>query len=411
MGESGQSGIFEGLPPPTNNSNNNNSNSNSNSNSYSTSTSNESNNKPLVAAANPNPLVAAPLKSALKRTKPTSPPQQVTIPEKRLRFKTTTDASEVQVIEAMKKIASHIKNPSKVGKASKLAVQLITAGSIKPATSDYFFAILESAMWSQTVCNVPLVRADYHALFSATQDVIECFNKKQRNQIMAWTIRAVVANDLFTDDSFVFSKASGRIKEAILHIPLATEEEDIEESAALTETEIVDADNQKKEETPSAPSFEDINKEGFDPFGLDALILRKNDEKAKGKKDGAAKYRKEEDDENKRFLKCQREALFLCLEIAAKRYKLPWCQTVIDILVKHASDNISRFTSKQREAIQKLWASIREQQARRKQGKSVSGKLDVNDFESLQEKYANQKISIRRAVGGGGSRRAAQWLG
>lgn len=87
------------------------------------------------------------------------------------------------------------------------------------------------------------------------------------------------------------------------------------------------------------------------------------------------------------------------------------CQTVIDILVKHAYDNISRFTSKQREAIQKLWASIREQQARRKQGKSVSGKLDVNAFESLQEKYANQKISIRRAVGGGGSRRAAQWLG
>lgn len=97
----------------------------------------------------------------------------VNVPQKRLRFKTTTDASEVQVIEAMKKIASHIKTSSKVGKASKLAIQLITAGSIKPATSDYFFAILESAMWSQTVCNDPSVRADYHALFSATQDVTE----------------------------------------------------------------------------------------------------------------------------------------------------------------------------------------------------------------------------------------------
>lgn len=73
----------------------------------------------------------------------------------------------------MQKIASHIKNPLKVGKASKLAIQLITAGSIKPATSDYFFGILESAMWSQTVCNDPSVRSDYHALFSATQDVTE----------------------------------------------------------------------------------------------------------------------------------------------------------------------------------------------------------------------------------------------
>ncbi|KAL1805352.1 hypothetical protein ACET3Z_028420 [Daucus carota] len=413
MGENGE-GIFEGLPPPTNDNT-----THSNSNQSITKTLIQSN----TSDPNPNPNPPAPppppaLKSALKRTKPNPSPQlqqqqqqeEVNVPQKRLRFKTTTDASEVQVIEAMKKIASHIKTSSKVGKASKLAIQLITAGSIKPATSDYFFTILESAMWSQTVCNDPSVRADYHALFSATQDVTECFNKKQRNQIMAWTIRAVVANDLFTDDSFVFSKASGRIKEAILQLPLATEEEDIEESAALTETEKLDADNQSKEEMPSA-SFENSKKEEFDPFGLDALILNKNDEKAKGKKDGAAKYRKGEDDENKRFLKCQREALVLCLEIAAKRYKLPWCQTVIDILVKHAFDNISRFTSKQREAIQKLWASIREQQARRKQGKSVSGKLDVNAFESLQEKYANQKISIRRAVGGGGSRRAAQWLG
>lgn len=87
------------------------------------------------------------------------------------------------------------------------------------------------------------------------------------------------------------------------------------------------------------------------------------------------------------------------------------CQTVIDILVKHAFDNVSRFTSKQREAIEKLWASIREQQTRRKQGKSVSGKLDVNAFEWLQQKYATEKISIRHAVGGSGDRRCEQWLG
>lgn len=87
------------------------------------------------------------------------------------------------------------------------------------------------------------------------------------------------------------------------------------------------------------------------------------------------------------------------------------CQTVIDILVKHAFDNVARFTSRQRDAIEKLWASIREQQTRRKQGKSVTGKLDINGFEWLQQKYANEKISIRHSVGGGGDRRAQQWLG
>ncbi|KAF8392236.1 hypothetical protein HHK36_022578 [Tetracentron sinense] len=90
---------------------------------------------------------------------------------------------------------------------------------------------------------------------------------------------------------------------------------------------------------------------------------------------------------------------------------VPRCQTVIDILVKHAFDNIARFTSQQRDAIGKLWASIREQHARRKQGKSITGKLDMNAFERLQQKYASEKISIRHAVGGGGDRRAQQWLG
>lgn len=79
----------------------------------------------------------------------------------------------MQVIEAMQKIASHIKNIPKFSKASKLVLQLIQAGSVKPATSGHFFAILEAAMSSLTTCNEPSVRADYHELFSAVQDTIE----------------------------------------------------------------------------------------------------------------------------------------------------------------------------------------------------------------------------------------------
>lgn len=89
----------------------------------------------------------------------------------------------------------------------------------------------------------------------------------------------------------------------------------------------------------------------------------------------------------------------------------PRTQTANDILAKHAYDNAARFTRRQRDAVARLWNSIREQQVRRKQGKSVSGKLDVNAFERLQEKYSREKISIRRSVGGAGERRATQWLG
>ena len=95
---------------------------------------------------------------------------------KKLRFKTTTDASVTQIVEAMQKIASHIGNTSKFSKASKLAIQLIQAGSVKPETADSFFSILEAAMLSPTSCNDASVRSDYHALFSVAQDAKDvCF--------------------------------------------------------------------------------------------------------------------------------------------------------------------------------------------------------------------------------------------
>ncbi|QCE07471.1 hypothetical protein DEO72_LG9g2491 [Vigna unguiculata] len=347
------------------------------------------------------------LKSALKRPNPTEPDTQAAAPKKSLKFKTMTDASEAQVIDAMQKISSHIKNPSKFSKAAKLAVQLIQAGSVKAEVSDYFFAILEAAMSSSITCTDPSVRADYHCLFSAAQNAKEHLNKKQKNQLAAWTINAVVANDLYTDDSFVFSKAAGKIKEIISSLPVATEEEDAEEAKSLKDSTVI-ADEGGK----TAATDNDNEGKEADPFGLDALIPNstKKGEKLKAKNEAAVEIR-EDEEETKRFLKSQREALITCLEIAARRYKIPWCQTVIDILVKHASDNVSRFTASQRDAVGKLWASIREQQTRRKQGKSVNGKLDVNAFEWLQQKYANEKISIRHSVGASGDRRAQQWLG
>nr|GEV82743.1 EXS (ERD1/XPR1/SYG1) family protein [Tanacetum cinerariifolium] len=52
------------------------------------------------------------------------------------------------------------------------------------------------------------------------------------------------------------------------------------------------------------------------------------------------------------------------------------CQTVMDITVKNAFDNVSRFTSEQMNVIEKLWASVREQQTKRKHRRSLFGKLD-----------------------------------
>ncbi|KAG5232670.1 rab protein [Salix suchowensis] len=351
MGDS----LFEGLPPPSH--------QQQNQEAEASNASKPTKREPSTVPAPPKPA----LKSALKRPKPVEAKQtqKVAASGKRLRFKTTTDASETQ--------------------------ELVT-----------ILAILEAAMSSTTSCTDPSVRADYHALFSAAQDAAECLIKKQQNQLATWTVRAVVANDLFTDDSFVFSKTAGQVRDAIANLPVATKDDDMEEAASLNDTATISDENSEREETHSRAEAEE-NKGESDPFGLDALIP--------STKDTPDKARKEEEEESKRFLKDQRVALITCLEIAARRYKTPWCQTVIDILVKHAFDHVGRFTSCQRDAIHKLWASIREQLTRRKQGKSVNGKLDVNGFEWLQQKYAGEKISIRHSVGGNGDRRASQWLG
>ncbi|XP_010558744.1 PREDICTED: uncharacterized protein LOC104827288 [Tarenaya hassleriana] len=420
--------LFEGLPPPSQRQEQSSSSAHPESDASKKGNSNSSPSPALVlksalkrskpAESTPGAAAAPVLKSALKRPKPAEPEQQreAPAPEKRLRFKTTTDASEQQVIEAMQKITSHIKNPLKFSKASKLAIQLIKAGSVKPETSNHFFAILEAAMSLPTPCTDPSVRADYHALFSTAQDIAECLDKGQKNLLTTWTIKAVVANDLFTDDSFVFSKTATQMKETISALPVSTEEDDTEEADALNDDAVNDSEGDEtiKNEAKIASTDDGKEDKESDPFGLDALIPTpmKKDSKTKTRKDLATKVTEDKDvEENRRFLRSKREALITCLEIAAHRYKIPWCQTVIDILVKHAFDNVSRFTKRQREAVGRLWASVREQQIRRKQGKSVTGKLDVTAFELLQNKYANEKMSVRRSVGASGERRAEQWLG
>lgn len=332
----------------------------------------------------------------------------------------------MQIIEAMQKITSHIGNPSKFSKASKLALQLIEAGSVKPETIGHFFAILEAAMSKPGACNEPSVRADYQALFNAAQGVRECFNQQQKNHFDIWVFHAVVANDLCTDDSFVFSKAVGKIKDAISALPVATMDDDTDEAAALSVAESQSgtmenkADDNKVQSVVStslpddssthAAAFNSVE-ESSDPFGLDDLLEHKSKKSERAREKAVEALNRKADEESKSFLRSQREALLKCLEIAARRYRIPWTQTTIDILGRHAYDNTGRFTRRQRDAVEKLWNSIKEQQIRRKQGKSASGKLDVNAFERLQEKYSHEKISIRRAVGGAGDRRATQWLG
>lgn len=142
------------------------------------------------------------------------------------------------------------------------------------------------------------------------------------------TIRSIIITKTVFHHSFIllslqFSKACGRIKDAISNLPVATKDDDMEEAAALKDESATESQHDSLNPIPESSANEDE----ADPFGLDALIPNASkNEKAKVKLDAEASSKEEEDDEEdkKRFLKSQREALILCLEIAAKRYKIPW---------------------------------------------------------------------------------------
>lgn len=74
------------------------------------------------------------------------------------------------VVSAMGKIASHIDTAKKFSKASKLALQLLEAGSVNRENGGAFFQILEGAMKIPGNSGEPGLREDYKALFTAAEE-------------------------------------------------------------------------------------------------------------------------------------------------------------------------------------------------------------------------------------------------
>lgn len=113
-----------------------------------------------------------------------------------------------------------------------------------------------------------------------------------------------------------FSKTVTKIKEAISNLPLATADDDKEEAELLTATE-----------SPASETGTETKEDNVlaDPFGLDDLFANESKKHEKSRaKEVSNLNKKEEEDESKRFMILQREALLKCLEIAAKRYRIPW---------------------------------------------------------------------------------------
>jgi hypothetical protein len=115
-----------------------------------------------------------------------------------------------------------------------------------------------------------------------------------------------------------FSKASGRVRQAIEELPEATEEENV-----LEEREEKAKDEPVEQAAPSETAVEDV--EESDPFGLSAFLPKRSKKEERLKKkleeEAAAKRAHEEAG---RLLRERRDALLQCLKLAADQYRHTW---------------------------------------------------------------------------------------
>ena len=119
---------------------------------------------------------------------------------------------------------------------------------------------------------------------------------------------------------------------------MATVDDDNDEAAALAAASKTDTTTENKagDSVPTAASnslpddstyaaASGSGEESSDPFGLDDLLANKPKKSERAReKEVAALNSKADADDSKRVLRSQREALLKCLEIAARRYRIPW---------------------------------------------------------------------------------------
>ena len=168
------------------------------------------------------------------------------------------------------------------------------------------------------------------------------FSAEQQVQLEVWLLWTDVAQQLNTDDSYQFSRASKQVQVAIQELPKATDEEDRAEvaeaqlpaqqptSSAPPTTPIPEptpppsstSGERKRLHSPPPPPHPEDESDPFvlesDPFGLAALLPKES------KKEERLKRKREAEQEEGVMLRERREGLVRCLHTATKLYKRKW---------------------------------------------------------------------------------------
>ena len=129
-----------------------------------------------------------------------------------VRFGDECGLTKVTANDALKRIERHISQPAKCFKSCQLLVKLIDGGQLNGETSSNFFKALRSAMADTSLSAQPELRRVYRKLFLKTEANIEEFSEVEQSWIKEYSLLAIVRNELYTDDSFLFNKRCAFVK-------------------------------------------------------------------------------------------------------------------------------------------------------------------------------------------------------
>jgi hypothetical protein len=340
-----------------------------------------------------------------------------------------------QVTAALAKIAKHIGNPAKFSKTSGLLRTLMDAVGRSHRTA--YFAALSAAFADPAAALDAQLRRDYGRLVKSAQLRAELLSKQQQAQLEVYAVWGLLRSELFTDDSFAFSKVLSRIKAAISELPDADEEQEAAwarlhpGAAAPTKGSAPggagerDNGGQVELRQPEAEA---------DPFGLDALLAgqqlqleqamgqqqpeQQQPEQVSSAPHGSCQW------DGPELLVMRKQALLDCLTAAKEHcHKLAWARTGVELLIEEVAKPaaqgglISRFVVGQREELASLLRFVNAERTARRAGvvRRPGGKGTgeyTTAFERARNEWGNKEwVSARGKVGGQGDSGANMWLG
>jgi hypothetical protein len=111
---------------------------------------------------------------------------------------------------ALRKLAHTLREAKKeapLRKALQMLAQLMSQPHIEPKHSHDLLAALDASMASRERCSSPGLRAEYIRVFQLALSLRDRVAVKPRDKLRidAWSIHAVTANELFTDESYEVS--------------------------------------------------------------------------------------------------------------------------------------------------------------------------------------------------------------